>query len=401
MTAVQQLLSIVLAFGIPALIAAWMPRRWRVAALILWVLSPVILLLALGGIEAARNPAEADLGKLLYGLALIGSILALPWLLACLIGFALGSLLRRKRAAHAPAAPAATPPATPPPRPAPGGGGTLSLQPVPRWHAAHVGTERDGLVLDGLDIWALPWRRERSPQVTLPHPAHPAEMHAYTVYSVDDGRAATRFAAAELSNGVWGFYRWIIAVDAAATDAHREGTSPAQDHTSRQVAPDGSVLVELAVVEWANTHWVHSPRVTDLTSGRTLLDLWGTDWDAVAEFPRGRMVRLALRAYRSGAQLAATLDLATGRYALEGRPESGAIAELPALLARAAQDAAARPAAARPAIRPAPRRAYGVAFLILAGALLTIAGATLVTLRLSPDPPPRKLDRIPEMPRPR
>ncbi|MBR0644945.1 hypothetical protein [Plastoroseomonas hellenica] len=104
MTAGQNLLSILLALGIPALIAIAMPRRWRVAALILWVLSPVIVLLVLGGIEAARNPAEADLGKLLYGLALIGSILALPWLLACLIGFALGSVLRKK-----PATPAAAP----------------------------------------------------------------------------------------------------------------------------------------------------------------------------------------------------------------------------------------------------------------------------------------------------
>lgn len=383
MTAVLNLLAILLALGIPAVIAVWMPQRWRVAALLLWVLSPVIPLLALGGIEAARNPAEADPGKLLYGLALIGSILGLPWLIACLIGFALGSVLRKKRATPAAASPVTA--AAPSPPPASG------------WRAAHVGTERDGLVLDGLDLWALPWRPEGGQQVTLPHPAHPAQMHAFTVYSVDDGRAATRFAAAELSNGVWGFYRWII----PAADVHRESASPAQAHSSRRVAPDGSVLVDLAAVEWSNSQWVHSPRVTELANGRILLDLWGTDWDAVAEFPRGRMVRLVLRAYGSGAQLAATLDLATGRYAIEGRAEAGAIAELPALLARTARDAAARPGIARPAIRPAPRRAYGTALLILVGALLTIAGATLVTLRLSPDPPPPKLDRIPAMPSPR
>lgn len=175
MTLVQNLLSILLALGIPALIAVWAPRRWRVAALILWVISPVILLLALGGIEAARNPAEADLGKLLYGIALIGSLLGLPWLLACLLGFGLGSLLRRKR----------------PP-----------------------------------------------PAMASPPPA-------------------------------------------------------------------------------------------------------------------------------------------------------------------AAMGRVAGPVAARPPVRPAPRRAYGAAFLILVGALVVIAGATLVTLHLSPDPPPPKLDRIPEMPRPR
>jgi hypothetical protein len=177
MTVALNLLSILLALGVPALIAVWAPRRWRVAALILWVVSPVILLLALGGVETMRNPAEADFGKLLYGIALIGSLLGLPWLLACLIGFGLGSLLRRKRPAPAAGSPASS--------------------------------------------------------AAIPGPA------------------------------------------------------------------------------------------------------------------------------------------------------------------------AASPVAARPAVRPAPGRAYGAALLILLGALVVIAGATLVTLNLSPDPPPPKLDRIPEMPRPR
>lgn len=131
MTTVEQLFPILVALCIPAAIAASMPRRWRVLALILWMLSPVILLLVLGGIEAARNPAHADLGKLLYGLAFIGSLLGLPWLLACLIGFALGSLLRRKRAA--PVATAPVPAAPPAPAPPPRAWGVRPIiKPTPR-----------------------------------------------------------------------------------------------------------------------------------------------------------------------------------------------------------------------------------------------------------------------------
>jgi hypothetical protein len=34
-----------------------------------------------------------------------------------------------------------------------------------------------------------------------------------------------------------------------------------------------------------HTHWVNSPRVTEIATGRVLLDLWGTDWDAFVNFP--------------------------------------------------------------------------------------------------------------------
>lgn len=130
MTTVEQLFPILVALCIPAAIAASMPRRWRVLALILWMLSPVVLLLVIGGIEAARDPAQADLGKLLYALAFIGSLLGLPWLLACLIGFALGSLLRRKRVPPAATPVPAAPSAPPPPRPA--WGVRPIIKPTPR-----------------------------------------------------------------------------------------------------------------------------------------------------------------------------------------------------------------------------------------------------------------------------
>ncbi|WP_156034296.1 hypothetical protein [Bosea sp. 117] len=510
MNAALNMLSMLAAFGVPALIGLAMPKRWRVGTLVLWILAPLVLLLALAGVEAARNPTGADLGNLLYGLALIGSIAALPWLLACLLGFGIGLALRRMlgtRQASTTAAPSQITSAQPAPKASAGAAPrtpaappiTPALQPPSGWRAVHVGFDHDDLVIDGLAVWSLPWRTEAGPPVRLEHPAHPGQLHDFTVHSVDDGRSATRFAAAELSNGVWGFYRWIVPADAsegcsadgtlrythghgeliggsydavaptatlsdartgalvfdgkdwfssrvvpqadgglildleqnqrqtlfhidppravfldlarsdperplgelagAAAAAHRESLDKANAYMGRRVAPDGSMIVELAAVEWFNTHWVHSPRVTEVATGRIVLDLAGSDWDAFASFPRERAVRLALRSYRTGASLAVTIDLDAGRYAIEGREASGAVADLPTMLAREARAAAARPHAPPAAIRPrVTLRSWGVAFLILVGALVAIAAATLVTLRLQPEASQR-LDRVPAMPR--
>lgn len=489
MMVAANILLIVLAVGVPLLIGWRMRGRWRIRALILWVLSPLIVLLAMAAIEMASRPTETELRNVLLGLGIIASVAAVPWLLACGAGFAIGAVLRQRRAVPQPVS-AAWQPAAPVGVPVP----AVALQPPSGWRPAHVGMARDGLVLDGLDVWALPWRPEGHPPVLLPHPAHPQQMHHFDIYSIDDGRAATHFAASELSGGVWGFYRWIVPADApegrsadgsliythdhgpiiagrpdavgptatlrdartgavlfdgrgwresrvvpqedgslllvldryggrrlfgmdpvgrvfrdldhpggawpldrlagAAAAALQEGSTPRGGAIERHLAPDGSVLVELEVVEWFNTHWVQTPRVIEPASGRVLIDLWGTDWDAVPSFPRARAVRLALRGYRSGARLAVTLDLAEDRYAIEGGG-TGAIA---ALAGRLAEEAQMPPVELGPPGRPkVTARSLGVMLLILAGAAIAIAGATLATLRFAPEPP-QHLDRVPPMP---
>lgn len=295
MGAVQNLLSFLLGFGIPALIGFRMPKRWRVGALILWMLGPAVALLALGGIEAASNPAQGDLAKLFEGLALIGSVLVVPWMLACLAGFALGSVLRSRRGAK-------------------------------------------------------------------------------------------------------------VVESALPATAHWESPAAADAAITRHTAPDASLMVELEALEWRNGDWVHAPRVTELATGRRLLDLWGSDWHAVVAFPRGQAVRLSMHSYRRGTALALEIDLVTGRYTLQGSSDSGAIADLAAVFDGDARDPHYGPYASSRFLPPAgPRatpRAYGVALLILLGALLTIGAATYLTLRLAPDQRPLKLDRVPAMPRP-
>jgi hypothetical protein len=154
-------------------------------------------------------------------------------------------------------------------------------------------------------------------------------------------------------------------------------------------------------VEWGNSHWVRSPRVIDIATGRVLLDLWGTDWDAWPSFPRPRTVRLSFRRYHFGGAAEAELELGRDRYTLfeSSGLTVGPLRDLP----RALEDAARRVVAEAPPRQmiPPPRptaRNWLVALLILVGALALIAVATLVTLRLQGQSPPPKLDTIPPMP---
>lgn len=64
------------------------------------------------------------------------------------------------------------------------------------------------------------------------------------------------------------------------------------------ISPDGSLRVEFEENEYAMSHWVRSPRITDAESGEILLDLWGgTLWDGQVSFGGGGEVALSLRRY--------------------------------------------------------------------------------------------------------
>jgi hypothetical protein len=507
------LLGLALALGVPALIALVAPLRWRLWAVGLWALAPLLILLGLAASEIASGKASvADLDKLVFGLLLIASVGLLPWLATCAVGFGLGALLRGrapKAAVAEPAPPPAAvakplPEAAPMPAPvahAPPVHGGPSLSPPGGWEAAHVGFANDDLVLDGLSVWSLEWRAEGDEQVMLAHPAHPTQHHAFDVFNIDDGARATRFAATELSNGVWGFYRWRVPADApsgesadgalryehgpgahlggrddniaplarlyearsgallfdgaawqssrivpqtdgslllaleqrdlqtifridpaagvfrdlavpdgarplaelaaAAAAARAACDDPANAYLGRCVAPDGSLMVELQWVEWSNSHWVRSPRVTEIAMGRVLLDLWGTDWDASPSFPRPGAVRLGFRRYHVGGHAEAEIDLAPERYILieSSGSTSGPLDKLPQALEQASRRTAASPRPLSAPRRPAAR-SWLVALLILGGALAAIAAATWITMRLEGERPRQRLDTIPAMPGP-
>jgi len=74
------------------------------------------------------------------------------------------------------------------------------------WRVAHVGVEGDGLEIGGLEIWRNEWRQVYEPDLSLPHPHYQAQTHNYGIYEIGSNEHPVRFAAGELSNGVWGFY---------------------------------------------------------------------------------------------------------------------------------------------------------------------------------------------------
>jgi hypothetical protein len=193
---------------------------------------------------------------------------------------------------------------------------------------------------------------------------------------------------------------------AAAIDrAHKASTDKANAYKGLRLAPDDSLRVELVAAEWSNSHWVHSPRVIEVATGRVLLDLWNTDWDCEPSFPRERCVNLGLRRYRSRITLRAMLDLASDSFTIDGLdpwpPSHGSLANIAPALEAASRLAMASPTPHGAHHGEAPRRVgprqLVVALLILIGTLATIGVVSFVAIRLHPDPP-QKLTPLPKMP---
>jgi hypothetical protein len=181
----------------------------------------------------------------------------------------------------------------------------------------------------------------------------------------------------------------------------------------RRISPDGTIRVDSEAVEWGNSHWVYTPRVTDIASGRVVLDLWGTDWDATIAWPGNRRVSLDFRRYHFSGHLTIELDLENDIYRIVREP--GATAELPTgplSEAANAMEASGRRVAAwaakhnvsRPVRdtfgKPHPFAAWRTALVILLVAVILIAVATTLSMNTGPlrdpDAEPVLLRPIPE-----
>lgn len=181
------------------------------------------------------------------------------------------------------------------------------------------------------------------------------------------------------------------------------GVLPNDTATETRDSPDGRLRARIASVEWANSHWVHAPRIEERATGRVLLDLWGTDWDASLGFDTPGQVWLGLRRYRGPGAWTLVLDLDAGTGTLTGAdraaaasPQTFPLAEAGARLEAAS---AAMRAALLPEVPPRPGRfaAWRMALLILVLACAAIAGLTWMSLPAKP--PTQTLDKLPEFPR--
>jgi len=76
------------------------------------------------------------------------------------------------------------------------------------WEPAHVGFEGAALSIGGINPWLHSelWRCVSPASIVVPHPSYPQQRHRASVYEITLQGKSIRFAATELSNGVWGFY---------------------------------------------------------------------------------------------------------------------------------------------------------------------------------------------------
>jgi len=64
-----------------------------------------------------------------------------------------------------------------------------------------------------------------------------------------------------------------------------------------KTSPDETIRVEFEISMGLMSHEIYSPRVVELPGGEVLADLWGTEWDASAQFAEAGTVTLVLRLY--------------------------------------------------------------------------------------------------------
>jgi hypothetical protein len=168
----------------------------------------------------------------------------------------------------------------------------------------------------------------------------------------------------------------------------------------RYISRDGTVRVDLASQERTNSNWINSPRVIEITSGRVLVDLWGTDWNATVTFREVGRVTLGCRRYHAGGTLSVVLDVARGCYQITLDPaQGGALPEQPIDSIAQGLEAASRRAtqgALSFSITPRPMAAWRAALLILLGALAFIAVASYISVQTASKP--MSLPLIPHVP---
>ena len=75
------------------------------------------------------------------------------------------------------------------------------------WEAVGVVAEGQQISIAGLNPWSFHWIRSDEPPVELPHPQHRTQQHLMRVFAIEFGNGTHRFAAAEVSAGVWAFYQ--------------------------------------------------------------------------------------------------------------------------------------------------------------------------------------------------
>jgi hypothetical protein len=73
------------------------------------------------------------------------------------------------------------------------------------WRFVGVVFDGSGVRVGGVDPWSYKWQ-STGDAIEVPHPSYPAQKHVLGIWAIDTEDGSMRFAAGELSNGVWCFY---------------------------------------------------------------------------------------------------------------------------------------------------------------------------------------------------
>jgi hypothetical protein len=75
------------------------------------------------------------------------------------------------------------------------------------WRRSHIGLERDDGHVGGLPVWAHEWKSVPG-EVWLPEDAPPSVRERFALFEIGGvgWPVQVRFAAKEISNGVWSFW---------------------------------------------------------------------------------------------------------------------------------------------------------------------------------------------------
>ncbi len=74
------------------------------------------------------------------------------------------------------------------------------------WRNVGIVIDDQPIRVDGLNPWQHEWKTTDQPDIELPHPSYPNQLHRMSIYEITNGTKTVVFAAGELSANVWGFF---------------------------------------------------------------------------------------------------------------------------------------------------------------------------------------------------
>lgn len=78
------------------------------------------------------------------------------------------------------------------------------------WRLVGVVFGGSAVTVSGVDPWSYKWQ-STGDAIDVPHPSYPSQIHVLGIWGIDTDHGPRRFAAGELSSGVWCFYEPIAA----------------------------------------------------------------------------------------------------------------------------------------------------------------------------------------------